>query len=223
MSMNQFTVAETFVSINGEGVNVGALAVFIRFCGCNLSCSFCDTKWANQEDTPVQNMTAEQLVQYVQSTGIHRVTLTGGEPLLQPGIEELITALSALGYRVEIETNGSVPLESFASLSFRPSFTMDYKLPGSGMESHMLTDNFLLLNNKDTVKFVVGDKVDLERAREVIRQYALTARCTVYLSPVFGSIEPAEIVDFLKEHTLNGVRLQLQLHKYIWDPQARGV
>lgn len=221
--MNQFTVAETFVSINGEGVNAGALAVFIRFCGCNLSCSFCDTKWANQEDTPAQNMTAEQLVQYVQSTGIHRVTLTGGEPLLQPGIEELITALSALGYRVEIETNGSVPLEPFASLSFRPSFTMDYKLPGSGMESYMLMDNFPLLNNKDTVKFVVGDKDDLERAREVIRQYALTARCTVFLSPAFGSIEPAEIVDFLKEHTLNGVRLQLQLHKYIWDPQARGV
>lgn len=221
--MNQFAVVETFVSINGEGANAGALAVFIRFYGCNLSCSFCDTQWANKEDTPIQRMTAEQLVQYVQSTGIHRVTLTGGEPLLQPGIEELITALSALGYHVEIETNGSIPLEPFASLSFRPSFTMDYKLPGSGMESHMLPDNFVLLNSKDTVKFVVGNKADLERAREVIRQYALTARCSVYLSPVFDAIEPAEIVAFLKEHTLNGVRLQLQLHKYIWDPHKRGV
>ena len=151
------------------------------------------------------------------------MTLTGGEPLLQPGIDELITALGALGYRVEIETNGSVSLQPFASLSFRPCFTMDYKLPGSGMEQTMLPENFSLLRSRDAVKFVAGSRADLERALEIIRKYGLIDRCTVFFSPVFGSIEPAEIVEFLKEHTLNGVRLQLQLHKFIWDPLQRGV
>ena len=154
---------------------------------------------------------------------MQNVTLTGGEPLLQPGIGELITALGALGYRVEIETNGSVSLQPFAGLSFRPCFTMDYKLPGSGMEAAMRPENFALLRNQDAVKFVVGSHADLERALEVIRQYALPAKCTVFFSPVFGSIEPAEIVEFLKQHTLNQIRLQLQLHKLIWDPQKRGV
>lgn len=221
--MNQFAIAEKFVSLNGEGTYAGSLAVFLRFHGCNLCCAFCDTQWANAEDTPIEQISTEELVKYVQHTGVQHVTLTGGEPLLQSGIEELITALGALGYQVEAETNGSVPLEKFASLSFRPCFTMDYKLPGSGMEAHMLPENFSLLRSKDSVKFVVGDRNDMERALEVIHQYALPARCTVFFSPVFGKIEPAEIVAFLKEHTLNSVRLQLQLHKYIWDPQQRGV
>lgn len=221
--MNQFAVAEKFVSINGEGSRAGELAVFLRFQGCNLHCDFCDTQWANADDAPVQMMTTEQLEAYVQSTGVRNVTLTGGEPLLQSGMAELITALGALGYRVEIETNGSVSLEKFAALAFRPCFTMDYKLPGSTMEQFMLPENFGYLRMKDAVKFVVGDRMDMERALEVIHQYALPARCIVFFSPVFGKIEPAEIVAFLKEYTLSGVRLQLQLHKYVWDPQKRGV
>lgn len=106
--MTQFSLAEAFVSINGEGTRAGELAVFLRFCGCNLACSFCDTTWANQPDVPSKQVTAEELVAYVQKTGVRNVTLTGGEPLLQPGIEILITELCALGYQVEIETNGSV-------------------------------------------------------------------------------------------------------------------
>lgn len=221
--MNRYAVAEKFVSINGEGTHAGELAVFLRFRGCNLDCGFCDTKWANTAETPAVEMTTEELVSYVRETGVQNVTLTGGEPLLQPEIGELITALGALGYRVEIETNGSVSLQPFAGLSFRPCFTMDYKLPGSGMEAAMRPENFALLRNQDAVKFVVGSHADLERALEVIRQYALPAKCTVFFSPVFGSIEPAEIVEFLKQHALNQIRLQLQLHKFIWDPQKRGV
>ncbi len=223
MKSNQFAVVEKFISINGEGTHAGEPAVFLRFKGCNLACEFCDTQWANEADVPAETMTTEELVAFVQHSGIHSVTLTGGEPLLQPGIASLITSLSALGYRVEIETNGSVPLQEFAALSFRPSFTMDYKLPGSGMESNMLPENFMLLQNKDAVKFVVGSHEDLERALTIIRQYALTARCTVFLSPVFGQIEPADIAAFLIQHRLNKVRLQLQLHKHIWDPNIRGV
>ena len=164
-----------------------------------------------------------EIVRAAVSLGVSKVRLTGGEPLLQPHIGELITALGALGYRVEIETNGSVALEPFAALAFRPCFTMDYKLPDSGMESAMKPENFDLLRSHDAVKFVVGSRSDLNRALEVIRQYALTAKCTVFFSPVFGAIEPVEIVEFLEEHKLNRVRLQLQLHKLIWDPQKRGV
>lgn len=221
--MGTFSVVETFVSINGEGPHAGELALFLRFQGCNLACSFCDTKWANTDTVPTEQRTVEQLVQLAQQEGVHSITLTGGEPLLQPDIAELITALCALGYHVEIETNGSVPLAPFTSLAFRPSFTMDYKLSCSGMESHMLPENFACLTMNDSVKFVVGSRSDLERAVEVVTEHGLTARCPVYFSPVFGSIQPAEIVDFMKERNLNRVRLQLQLHKYIWDPQKRGV
>ncbi len=221
--MEQFRLAEIFLSINGEGRCAGELAVFMRFQGCNLDCSFCDTKWANKEDIAIRFMTTQELVDEVQHIGVRNVTLTGGEPLLQSGIAELITALGALGYRVEIETNGSIPLDTYAVLPFRPCFTMDYKLPGSGMESHMHTANFSLLHAKDAVKFVVGSKADLVRAADIIQEYSLTARCAVYFSPVFGAIQPGEIVDFMKKHLLNGVRLQLQLHKYIWDPLQRGV
>lgn len=161
--MNSYAVAEKFVSINGEGKHAGELAVFLRFRGCNLACGFCDTKWANTAAAPAVRMTTDELVAYVRETGVRNVTLTGGEPLLQPGIDELITALGALGYRVEIETNGSVSLQPFASLSFRPCFTMDYKLPGSGMEQTMLPENFSLLRSRDAVKFVAGSRADLER------------------------------------------------------------
>lgn len=221
--MHSFSVAEKFVSINGEGTKAGELAVFLRFCKCNLNCSFCDTRWANSEDAASQQLTTGQLLDHVESMGIRNVTLTGGEPLLQENIGELITELGRAGHEIEIETNGSVSLEGFASLPVRPCFTMDYKLPGSGMEAFMHVENFARLTAKDTVKFVVGDLCDLDRAAEIIRRYDLTNRCHVYLSPVFGKIHPDTIVEFMKTHTLNKVRLQLQLHKYIWDPRRRGV
>ncbi len=217
-----FSLAERFVSINGEAQCAGELAVFLRFYGCNLRCSYCDTVWA-QERMPGEQMTAESLCAYVRETGIRNVTLTGGEPLLQEDIGTLIVLLGEWGCRVEIETNGSVLLAPYASLCPRPCFTMDYKLPDSGMESAMRTENFDLLQMQDTVKFVAGSRDDLVRAEEIIRCYDLTAHTKVYLSPVFGNIEPAEMVEFMKTHRMNDVRLQLQLHKYIWDPEERGV
>ena len=218
-----YQVVETFVSINGEGVRAGELAAFIRFRGCNLNCSYCDTRWANQPGAPFEEKSAEQLLEWVRKTGVKNVTLTGGEPLYREGIGDLTALLLQNGNRVEIETNGSVLLEPFAKSSFRPVFTMDYKLPDSGMERYMNRKNFAVLNGDDTVKFVAGSKNDLRRALEIIRQYQLTERCHVYFSPVFGMIEPSDIVAFMTEHGLNGVRLQLQLHKFIWDPHKRGV
>ena len=218
-----FPVVEKFASINGESIRAGEPAVFIRFRGCNLCCSYCDTKWANSQDAPAVMMTAEEIADYADSTGIKNVTLTGGEPLLQKDIAEVIILLIRRGHKVEIETNGSVDISELSQLRERPFFTLDYKLPGSGMEKAMLTENYAYLRHGDAVKFVVSDRNDLEKALEVIKGYGLTEKCSVYLSPVFGRIDPQEIVTFMLENNMNGVRLQLQLHKYIWDPDRKGV
>ena len=215
-------VVEKFVSINGEGPLAGELAVFIRFWGCNLACSYCDTKWANEKDCPYEERTAEELVSYAKETGVRNVTLTGGEPLLAHGMAEFILLLRKEGFGVEIETNGSVDLTPYLTEN-RPVFTMDYKLPSSGWEQAMRVENFSLMKKEDTVKFVVGSKEDLVRAGEVIEKFELTKRCHVYLSPVFGQMEPAEIVDYMIEKKWNDVRIQIQMHKVIWDPEKRGV
>ena len=218
-------VAEKFISINGEGTRAGELAVFVRFVGCNLRCTYCDTMWANEPGCPYEEMTPAQICDYVRSTVISNVTLTGGEPLLQKQMGELIGQLIRdCGVRVEIETNGAVDLHPFAQIpEGRPSFTMDYKLPSSGCEDRMITENFSVLQAQDTVKFVSGSREDLERAAEIIEEYGLLDRCYVYFSPVFGKIEPAEIVDFMLENKLNKARIQIQMHKVIWDPNERGV
>ncbi len=218
-----FRLAESFISINGEGQHAGELALFIRFTGCDLRCAWCDTMWANEPDAPHKKVTADDLLGIAEDAmaqGVGNVTLTGGEPLLQEGISELITALVKLGLRVEIETNGSVALAPFTG-EHRPVFTMDYKLPSSGMEKKMLIENIPLLKTDDTLKFVCGSAEDLQRAYEVITE--TKPQCGIYLSPVFGCIEPADMVEFMKEKKLGNVRLQLQLHKFIWDPQKKGV
>lgn len=216
-------VAERFISINGEGQHAGYLAAFIRVKGCNLSCNYCDTAWANRPDCPCELMEVEDLVSYVRETGVSRVTLTGGEPLLVPEIDGLIRSLSQAGIRVEIETNGSVDIRPFAEIRPRPSFTLDHKCPGSGMDSRMLTDHYACLLPQDTVKFVVSDRRDLDHAYEICARCDIGKRCTILLSPVFGRIEGKEIVDYMMEKHWNDARLQLQLHKYIWPPDARGV
>ena len=203
-----YEVVEHFVSINGEGPLAGQLAVFVRFKGCNLSCLYCDTKWANEPDVPARVMTAEEIHQAIMETGVCNVTLTGGEPLDRPYISELLEKLAAdHSLHVEIETNGSVSLAPFVNIPNRPSFTMDYKLSCSGMETAMDT----------------GSLADCERAVEIMKQFRLIGRCHLYFSPVFGSIDPADIVEFMKEQQLNGVNLQIQMHKVIWDPDRRGV
>lgn len=222
--MHKYKIAEMFSSINGEGTHAGQLAFFIRFTGCNLNCSYCDTKWANVPNAKYTEMAAEEILSEVKKSGIKNVTVTGGEPLIQPNIIPLLEMLCGGGRYVEIETNGSADVSEVLKIKEnRPALTMDYKLPSSGMENHMRTENFAVLEKKDTVKFVSGSRADLERALEIIREYGLIGKCAVYISPVFGKIEPAEIVDFMLENKLNGVNVQLQMHKFIWDPNARGV
>ena len=218
-----FQLAEHFISINGEGQKAGELALFLRFAGCNLRCAWCDTSWACGTDAPHENVTASRIAAIAADAhahGIHNVTVTGGEPLTQPHITEVFAALSELGMQTEVETNGSIPLQAFCT-PHRPSFTMDYKLPSSGMERHMYTENFALLRAQDTVKFVCGSREDVLRAKEIAAQYKPC--CPLYLSPVFGKIDPAEMTEIMKEQQMGSFRLQLQLHKIIWDPNQRGV
>ena len=223
-ALAEYKVVEKFVSINGEGTRAGELAVFIRMKGCNLDCRYCDTKWANQENASYEIMTEEDIRNYIRDTGVKNVTLTGGEPLFRKDMDILIDYLMQDKDRVvEIETNGSVNIKEYASMKNRASFTMDYKLGASGMEEKMCLENFAYLDKRDTVKFVVGSQEDLKRAAEIIEKYALTGKVSVYFSPVFGAIEPEEIVDFMVQNRLNDVRMQLQMHKFIWDPEKRGV
>lgn len=219
-----YNIAEKFISINGEGVLAGQLAVFIRFCGCNLECSYCDTRWANTITQPPEIMNENQILEYILSTGVKNVTLTGGEPLIQPEIRILLETLAAeKSIRVEIETNGTADISQFFDIENRPSFTVDYKLPGSGMEQHMYMLNYRNAEMKDTVKFVISDETDLEKTRQVIDKLELRGRTNVYLSPVFGKISPERLVDFVKENKYNDVNVQLQMHKIIWDPDKKGV
>ncbi len=213
-------VIEKFVSINGEGLRQGELAVFIRFANCNLRCSYCDTTYSFI-DPKYNEESIEEIIEYVNNQKIKNITLTGGEPLIQPDIDKLIDELIKLGYRVEIETNGSVDISKF--LNDKISFTLDYKLPTSLMEKFMLTDNYKYVTKKDSVKFVCGDIKDLSKAKEIMMKYDLINKTNCLISPVFGQINLEDIVNFLINNNLNDVRLCLQIHKIIWDPNKRGV
>lgn len=163
--MLRYQVVESFLSINGEGKRAGQLAVFLRFAGCNLKCSYCDTMWANQPDVAYTWMTKEEIYEIVRQSGAKNVTITGGEPLLQEGMKELLAFLAEdESLTIEIETNGSVDLTPYLSISDRVVMTMDYKLPGSGMEDRMNLSNLKKLRTVDTVKFVSGSREDLIRA-----------------------------------------------------------
>ena len=222
--MQVYRVTEKFVSINGEGRKAGELSCFVRFAGCNLCCNYCDTRWSCDPDAPHEELSAEEIASWVRESGVKNVTLTGGEPLLQQEIGALFKALrEEAGAEIEVETNGSIPI--VPAVHFMPGvfYTMDLKCPGSGMAGHNCYDNLTYLRPGDVVKFVVSGSADLDWTNEMIEKYDLTKRCVVYISPVFGCIDPEEIVDYMKEYAMNGVRLQLQLHKYIWDPERRGV
>lgn len=231
-------VAERFVSVNGEGRAAGKLAAFIRFTGCNLACSYCDTMWANAPAAAdhAERVSVADLVAWARETRVECITLTGGEPVLQPELPRLVRALLAepgplgRGLRVEIETNGAADLceltrlrEECASLPGSLTFTVDWKLPASGMEDRMLRENFALLDARDTVKFVCGGEGDLVRMLEVSRELGLPNRVPVYLSPVFGRLDPGRIVDFMQDNNLTWATAQLQLHKIIWPGVEKGV
>ena len=221
-------IIEAFQSIEGEGIRSGKLVTFIRLAGCNLRCSYCDTKYS-YDIADATEMTAEEVVQKVKEFGCNLVTITGGEPLIHEDVNKLISQLTLDGYQVNIETNGSIPIRPFKK--FNPElpiaqdklmFTVDWKSPSSLMMSKMLTDNLFACGYRDVIKFVVGSKEDLNHMYDVISSNAFTCR-NIYISPVWGNIEMSEIVDFMKEKKLYDCNLQIQLHKVVWDVNERGV
>ena len=209
-------VVEIFKSIDGEGIRVGYPVTFIRLAGCNLRCNYCDTKYS-YENEKFTEMTPQEIYKRVYKLGGRRITLTGGEPLIHKDVKVLVDLLIDKGYEVNIETNGSVDITLF--LDKHTIITMDYKCAGSGMEDKMLLDNISKLRKLDVLKFVVSDDNDLDTVQRIYQN----TKATVYISPVFGRIEPKQIVEYMLEHNMENCRVQVQLHKIIWNPEERGV
>ena len=216
-------VNEIFKSIDGEGLRTGELTTFIRLAGCNLRCSYCDTCYALKNSNGTE-MSVDEIVKKAKKMDYRNITLTGGEPLIHKDVDDLISKLCENGFYVNIETNGSVPIDKYIT-NKNIILTMDYKLPSSGVEKNMNLNNLEKLRENDVLKFVIG-KDDFDKLKQVIEKYSI--KSYIYLSPVFGEVEPFEIVDFMKIMHTQGIdtskmRVQVQLHKIIWNPNERGV
>lgn len=222
MEDRTYKVNEIFSSIDGEGVRTGLPTVFIRLYGCNLKCSYCDTRYSC-ENNEYKEMTLMDILEKVLSYNIPRVTLTGGEPLIHEGVKDLINSLVVNGIEVNIETNGAVDLSDFWEFRYSSKviITMDYKCASSGMEDKMKLWNLKLLQPKDVIKFVVSNYNELEKMEYILEESECKAQ--PYVSPVFGAIEPKELVEYVLDNKLNNVKVQVQLHKIIWNPNMRGV
>jgi len=210
-------ICEIFYSIQGETTYSGLPCVFVRTSGCNLRCSYCDTKYAYESGV---EMAVEEVFAQVRSYGCRLVEITGGEPLVQrEEVNLLIDSLLQEGYRVLLETNGSLSIENVDRRVVR---IMDLKCPDSGMSEYMRWENLSYLGEHDQVKFVLSSRRDYEWAREVIAKYPVLSKTEVLLSTAFGVLEPKDVVKWMLDDRLNA-RLQLQIHKYIWHPEARGL
>ena len=209
-------VCEIFKSIQGESTYAGLPCIFVRLTGCNLRCSYCDTTYAYDEGS---EMTTRKIIESVRDYGLNLVEITGGEPLLQPDVLPLISQLLDSGVKVLVETNGSVDI---GDVDKRAAIIMDVKTPGSGMSDRLLMANFDLLKRIDEVKFVITDRSDYEWARELVRQHRLSDKCTILFSPAYRQLESADLSGWIIDDNLP-VRLNLQLHKYIYSPYQRGV
>lgn len=217
-------VNEIFYSIEGEGIRAGYPCVFVRLQGCNLNCSYCDTRYAC-EDQECVDLQIREILNNVREYGCKRVTITGGEPTIHTDLYELASELYKDGYLVNIETNGTKSASEIRdNVPYGVLITMDHKCPSSGMSGKMCIENYMGLERDDVLKFVVGSRADLIDADRIMASLKLhDIHPIYYLSPVFGKIEPKDIVEFMKEHHYNDVRIQLQMHKFIWPPEMKGV
>lgn len=224
--MNQsLNINEIFYSIEGEGKRAGLPCVFIRLTGCNLSCSYCDTKYASDNkcsDFSFQELSITDIVNEVRKYSCLNVTITGGEPLVQPNIYLLIAALIRLNYEINIETNGSCSIATPSRFNNKLFYTMDWKTQSSGESNWMRSENLLHLQDIDVLKFVVGTDADLLEVLEIC-EFLPNKNVQVFVSPVYSKISPLKLVNFVKSHGLSNIRLQLQLHKIIWNPETKGV
>ncbi len=209
-------VNEIYFSVQGESSKAGLPCVFIRLTYCNLRCSYCDTGYAFYEG---HDMSVEEILTEVEKYGCKLVELTGGEPLVQAESPNLMKRLCDLGYQVMLETGGSLPIKQ---IDKRVMIILDLKCPSSKMMKKNLYENLDYIKKADEIKFVIGTREDYEWTKEQITKYGLTDKTNILFSVVFGLLEPVKLVEWLLEDKLN-VRFQLQMHKYIWEPTAKGV
>ena len=209
-------VCETFAGLMGESSFAGLPGFFIRLRGCNLRCRYCDTTYAY--DLGIER-TVESLVAEARASGFGLVLVTGGEPLLQADCLPLLEALVEEHFTVLLETNGSRPLETINSRVHR---IVDLKCPGSGMHMHNYLKNLEYLTKADELKFVVSDRLDFDWALQTMEPYHAWERHEILVSPVFGKVSPRDLAAWILESKLP-LRLNLQLHKYIWPPEMRRV
>jgi len=211
------TINEIFYSVQGESTFAGRPCVFVRLTGCDLRCSWCDTPYAFHEGARRE---LDEVLRQVESYDCPLVEVTGGEPLLQQDVYPLMERLLAAGKTVLLETGGH---RSTAQVPPGVVTILDVKCPGSGEHARMDWGNLDRLRPQDEIKFVVADREDYDFAREVTARHDLTARAAaVHLSPVHGVLEPRTLAEWALGDRF-AARVQLQLHKYIWDPQTRGV
>jgi 7-carboxy-7-deazaguanine synthase len=209
-------VTEIFHSIQGESSYAGQPCVFVRLTGCPLRCTWCDTDYAFYGG---HECSIDETLAKVRTYGCRLVEVTGGEPLAQPESLPFMTRLCDADYTVLLETSGAVDI---APVDPRVHVILDVKCPGSGMTDQMHWPNLSQLTAKDEVKFVLADRADYDWAREILAQYDVDSRCPVLFSPVFGSLDVRLLAEWILTDRLP-VRFQLQMHKYIWAPDMRGV
>ena len=219
-------VNEIFESIQGESSYAGLPCVFIRLSGCGLRCSYCDTRYAYNEG---RSLTFAAIIKKITSSGARIVELTGGEPLIQKNslalINEIIRTIAdaekktGIKMKLLIETSGAAPIKS---VNKKAVIIMDIKTPSSDMSEMMDFDNINYLKKNDEVKFVIGNRKDYIYSKKIIELYALDKKCGILFSTVYGAIKPESVIGWMLKDKINA-RFQLQMHKYIWPPDARGV
>lgn len=208
-------VTEIFHSIQGESSHVGRPMTFVRLTGCNLRCVWCDSEYTFMGGT---QMTLDEVITEVREIGCRTVEITGGEPLVQKDVFELVSRLCDEGYEVLVETSGSIDT---SPVDPRAKIILDLKCPGSGEVDRNLWSNLDRLQPHDEIKFVIADRADYEWAREVVRERKLE-NFTVLMSPVWGELELKPLAEWILADGLD-VRLQTQLHKHVWGPGVEGV
>ena len=215
-----YNLNEIFFSIQGEGSRAGMPCIFVRMQGCELRCSWCDTDYALKIGVRESELNGKEIINKIKSFNCRYITFTGGEPLLQRSIIPLMELLYDDGYLVAVETNGHQSLEG---LDDRVIKIMDLKTPSSGMVVHNNFDNIKFLGRQDEIKFVIGNREDYDWAKSVTTQYKLSEKVSnILLSPVYGMLPSSQLVEWILSEN-QPFRLNLQIHKYIWDPKTRGV
>lgn len=231
-----FNVLEIFSSISGEAQHAGELSTFVRLAGCNLNCSWCDTMAMLRENV-FTKMDVDKITEQCHKNGHKHVIVTGGEPLMKPNIDVLISELLLEGFEVEIETNGSQDFHKLVEkldeyelpygLANNYSFTLDYKMPGSGMTDKMnpaVFEHLDDLNSNDVIKFVVTED-DIDLCMSLIKKFQEQGTlCKYYISPVWDGVNMEHIIDAMKVNGLGeDVRFQVQIHKIVYGMERQGV